>query len=95
MEKPTNLKEKSAIAYIEYLEKQLLIFKQSPNLESYLTVYNQVCSFNKQLQLGESKVIISDEGLSVTIQEGFVDLFASKEDKSFDRTKCISRTFFN
>lgn len=89
MEKPNlkSLKDKSVIDYIEYLESELSIFKKSPNVESYLTVYNQVSSFNTQLQLGEQKTEVGEDGIKVTVQAGFVDLFASKDDKSFDRTK--------
>ncbi len=86
MEKPI-IKEKAALAYIEYLEGELALFKKSPNVESYLTVYNQVRSFNQQLQLGEAKTEIGSDGIKVATQQGFVDLFASKDDKSFDRTK--------
>jgi len=86
MEKPI-IKDKAILLYVEHIEKELSIFKNSPNVESYLTIYNQVRSFNEQLKLGEAKTIISEDGISVTVQEGFVDLFASKDDKSFDRTK--------
>lgn len=76
MQQPSGIKDKSALAYIEYLQKELETakikldkFEKSPKVKTYLTIYNQLDSFNEQLTVGK------------------IDLFAEKEDKSFDRTK--------
>lgn len=78
MNRPTNIKEKSALAYIEHLEASLRLYENSPYLESYVTIYNQLKSFNEQL--------VIEISLDGTVK-GKIDLFAEKEDKSFDRTK--------
>ena len=67
MAQPTTLA--AAIKRIEELEKELRIFKESPYVDSYITIKKQLDNFNSQLS---AKMI---------------DLFAEKEDKSFDKTK--------
>lgn len=78
---------KDLIPYVEQIEAELNVFKSSPTAETYLTVYYQIKSFNAQLKLGEATTTIGEGGVKVHEQSGFVDLFASKDDKSFDRTK--------
>ncbi len=73
MERP-QIKDAKILAYIEPIEKRLDIFENSPYVQSYLAVYFQLVSFNQQLKI--------PEGYTKNI-----DLFADKEDKSFDRTK--------
>lgn len=87
MDKPANIKEKNVISYIEHLEGKLKIYDESPYCESYLTIFNQLKSFNAQLELGEEVTFMNEEGLKVTETKGLVDLFAASTDKSFDRTK--------
>jgi hypothetical protein len=86
MERPTKI-PKDILPYVEEIEGKLYVYENSPIVESYVTIYNQVRSFNKQLQLGKEETTISEDGIEVFVQSGFVDLFADKEDKSFDRTK--------
>ncbi len=86
IERPV-IKDKAVLAYVEYTESKLKIFESSPVAETYLTVYFQIKSFNAQLKLGQPKIEIKEGGVTVNLQEGFVDLFAGKDDKSFDRTK--------
>ncbi len=93
MQQPIGIKDKSALAYIEYLQNELETakvkldkFEKSPKVKTYLTIYNQLDSFNEQLTIGESTQITVD-GIVATVQKGKIDLFAEKEDKSFDRTK--------
>ena len=86
MERPLKI-PKDILPYVEEIESKLSIYENSPIVESYLTIYFQVRSFNKQLQLGKEETTVGEDGIDVSIQSGFVDLFADKEDKSFDRTK--------
>jgi len=86
MERPV-IKDKAVLAYVAEIEQKLLIFETSPIVETYLTVYHQIRSFNKQLKLGEETFELNEDGVKQSTQNGFVDLFASKDDKSFDRTK--------
>jgi hypothetical protein len=86
MERPAKI-EKATLPYVEYIENKLSVFERSPNVESYLTIYYQVRSFNKQLKLGEETYELNEDGVKESTQDGFIDLFADKEDKSFDRTK--------
>lgn len=48
MERPP-IKDKSSLAYIEFLESELLKFKSSPYVYTYLTVLTQIDNFNEQL----------------------------------------------
>lgn len=70
--KPANLKD--ALVEIEKLEIKLATYETSPYFDTYKTVEMQLKSFNKQLT-------IHDDG------KGKIDLFAEKDDKSFDRMK--------
>ena len=87
MEKPSKISDKGALAYIEFLESKLKKYEESPYCKTYLTIYNQIDSFNDQLEIGEPKAIPIEGGGTYTIQPGFVDLFASKDSKEFDRVK--------
>ena len=79
MAQPTTLA--AAIKKIEDLEKELRIFKESPRVNTYLTIYNQLESFNQQLKIEDKR---SGDGIA---QKGFIDLFADKDAKEFDRVK--------
>lgn len=48
MERPV-IKEKAALAYVEYLEGELNKFKASPYLTTYITILTQISNFNEQL----------------------------------------------
>lgn len=86
LEKPA-IKDKAIVAYVTRIEERLKIFETSPIAETYLTVYFQIKSFNAQLKLGEPKTEVGQDGITTNLTSGFVDLFAGKDDKSFDRTK--------
>lgn len=73
MERPTSLKGE-ALKYTKYLEEKLKTYETSPYFETYKTVEMQLKSFNKQLTINENG-------------KGKIDLFAEKDDKSFDRMK--------
>lgn len=87
MEYTLKSSKEELLARIKEQDEELKKFKESPHLESYLTISEQLSSFNSQLKLGEEKTTISDDGVKVTAKKGFIDLFAEKDDKSFDRAK--------
>ena len=78
---------KDILPYVEELEAKLKLYESSPYLDSYLTVYNQLKSFNEQLIIGSEVTSVNEEGIRITEKKGYVDLFAVSTDKSFDRTK--------
>lgn len=86
MDRPTKL-PKEALAYVEYLEKELKKYTESPYVKTYLTIYNQLNSFNDQLEIKQPVTVIAEDGTKKNFHNGFIDLFAEKDDKSFDRTK--------
>ncbi len=51
MEKPIKIKDKDALAYIEYLEKKLQIYTDSPYTQTYITIKKIVDSINNQIQI--------------------------------------------
>ena len=73
MKKPAGLKGEG-LKYVTYQEDRLKAYETSPHLKTYLTIHHQLESFNKQLT-------IENDG------KGKIDLFAEKDDKSFDRMK--------
>lgn len=85
------IKDKAWEEYIIHLEKELLKLKSSPYYESYKTLHDQISSWNTQLSIsGEKKERIlgyDKEGNPVkeTYQQGYIDLFADKESKEFER----------
>lgn len=50
MEKPTNIKDKNVLAYIDYLEKKLQVYTKSPYVNSYLSLKRMVDRGNLQLE---------------------------------------------
>lgn len=50
MEKPINIKDKNALAYINYLESRLDIFIKSPYSNSYLALKKMVDRGNLQME---------------------------------------------
>lgn len=50
MEKPDTIKDKSALAYIEYLENKLELFTKSPYTNSYIALKRMVDRGNLQLE---------------------------------------------
>ncbi len=91
MERPQKL-GKDSLPYIEYLESQLNKFTRSPYYNTYITISNQIDSFNKQLTIDETKTVTriigeTEDGKSITADytSGMIDLFADKDSKEFDR----------
>lgn len=80
MERPSLTKCSPEIRlYIESLESELKQFKESPYCTTYITILNQIESFNEQLTIKKVQTL---EGEIVL---GKIDLFADKEAKEFDR----------
>ena len=83
MERPKKI-QKDIQPYIEHLEERVKKFESSPYVETYLTIHNQLSDFNKQLTI-TGQTVVNSEG--VKEKKGKIDLFADKDDKSFDRMK--------
>lgn len=49
MDKPV-IKDKTILAYVEEIENELKIFKESPYVNSYLALYGQIENWNQQLR---------------------------------------------
>lgn len=60
MQKPTNIKDKNALAYIQYLEERLQEFTGSPYRDSYLSIKKIVDRGNAQLIEASAKEIDFD-----------------------------------
>lgn len=89
MQRPI-IKDKAVEAYVLHLEEELLKYKKSPYLKTYLTLKSQLDDFNEQLTIRTGKVKVKQENgdiIEVEMELGRVDLFADPKDKSFDRTK--------
>lgn len=87
MERPP-IKDKAIIAYVEDLEAQLSAISSSPYYSTYITIKNQIDSFNDQLTIKEPikrKIFVEDALEEVEITPGKIDLFADKDSKEFDR----------
>ncbi len=55
MERPPIIKDKNALAYIEFLETQLHIYTDSSYVQTYITIKKIVDSINSQIQ----KIVIN------------------------------------
>lgn len=87
MEKPL-IKDKTVSAYVEYIEAKLDSLTRSPYYSTYITIKNQIDSFNDQLTIKEPtkiKVIMNDMLEEIDVTPGKIDLFADKDSKEFDR----------
>lgn len=91
-----DIKDVATLAYVQYLEEELSKFKTSPYYKTYLTIYNQIESFNDQLTIRPKEKIketrqklvnkeIVDYEITLEIQPGKIDLFGGKDEKEFDR----------
>lgn len=84
---------KDAIVIIDELKVKLKKFTESPFVNTYITIKNQIDSFNEQLTISDEQVTrtytITKNGVledhSSTIEKGVIDLFADKDSKEFDR----------
>lgn len=70
---------KKALSRIEELEKKLSVYERSPYFKTYITISNQIDSFNQQLTIRKEQ----KEGREIEV--GKIDLFAEKDSKEFDR----------
>lgn len=91
MERPT-VKDAKILAYVEYLELELKKFTDSPYVNTYTTIKNQIDSFNEQLTIDENQTVerslgVTEDGITITEKaiKGKIDLFGSKDSKEFDR----------
>lgn len=89
MERPT-VKDAKILAYVEYLELELKKFTDSPYVNTYITIKNQLDSFNEQLTIQNVREVeIPTEGGGtrfIDVTPGKIDLFADKDAKEFDRS---------
>ncbi len=89
MERPNQIKDKEVLRYVDYLESELNKFKTSPYLKTYITISNQIDSFNEQLTIKDMREVempVEGGGTKfVDVTPGKIDLFADKDEKSFDR----------
>ncbi len=83
MDRPKNIKDKAIGDYVDYLENKLSTFLKSPYVKTYITILNQIDSFNEQLTIQRIEKIIENQ--KVEVEYGRIDLFADKDEKSFDR----------
>lgn len=49
MIRPASIKDKQAIEYIEYLENELKVYKESPLVDTYFAIQSQIKFWNSQL----------------------------------------------
>lgn len=84
MERPAKI-DKNTLPYVEHLEQRLIKFESSPDVRTYITIYDQIESFLDQLTI--CKKTVNVEGVDREVFTGFVDLFADKDSKEFDRIK--------
>lgn len=77
---------------IEIVLNEWKIFMESPYLNSYITLQNQIADFNEQLTIKPDEVrkrVVGNDILGNVIavdwMPGKIDLFGSKEEKEFDR----------
>lgn len=74
MEKPTNIKDKTALSYIQFLESRLKIYTDSPYTPSYISIKKIVDSINFQIQ----KIDINIESEDADKQFQQIKKFASQ-----------------
>lgn len=80
------VKDKNILAYIEFLESIQELITKNSRLRTYIALRQQVDSWNDQITIKE-EVTMTVPGTeeSVKVRPGFVDLFADKDTKDFDR----------
>ncbi len=88
MERPElkSIKDDKIIQYIEYLEKICVLIQQNSRAKTYIALRQQVDNWNEQITIRDGKLPNPKnpkEMLNVTL--GYVDLFADKDTKDFDR----------
>lgn len=87
----SKLKDKAWEEYINHVEQEIQKLKSSPYYDSYQTLRDQITSWNSQLKItGERKertLGYDKEGnpITETYQQGYIDIFADKDSKEFER----------
>ena len=72
----------------EFLEKRFDYMQRGNRLNTYLAIDGQISSFNAQLIIGDEKIIKGEDGeADIKVRSGYIDLFADKDAKEFDRAK--------
>ena len=70
------------------LEKRFDDMQRGNRLNTYLAIDGQISSFNMQLAISNTvKTITDDDGNTKEVRSGYIDLFADKDAKEFDRAK--------
>lgn len=89
MEKPTSIKDKNALAYIDFLEEKLSTFTKSPYVNSYLSLKRMVDRGNQQLaESADSEIDFDSDKFKaiskfVSLQKGYI------EQMDYYRTKML------
>lgn len=85
------LKERNA-----ELEKRFEALQRGNRLNTYLAIDGQISSFNAQLIIGDEKLIKGEEGEpDIKVRSGYIDLFADKDAKEFDRAKWFFENYMD
>jgi hypothetical protein len=88
MERPDlkSVKDHKILKYIEHLEAATDILLNNSRAKTFVTLRKQVDSWNEQLQIrDEQRPNPEDPEQMITVKAGYVDLFADKDSKEFDR----------
>lgn len=81
-----SIKDKSILAYIEHLEKSVSQIENNSRYKTFIALRKQVDNWNEQITIKEEvEMIIPGSGEKIKVKPGFVDLFADKDTKDFDR----------
>lgn len=88
MEKPSlkSVKDPEILKYIAYLEEATDILLNNSRAKTFIVLRKQVDSWNEQLIIrDEQRPDPEDPSKTVTVKAGYIDLFADKDSKEFDR----------
>lgn len=88
MDKPNlkGVKDPEVLSYISYLEERLRKIIENPRWKSYAAARSQVDNWNDQITLHISERPNPENAeQKVQVLGGFIDLFADKDSKEFDR----------
>ena len=85
------LRERNAV-----LEKRFEDMQRGNRLNTYLAIDGQISSFNAQLIIGDGKTIKGVDGEpDIKVRSGYIDLFADKDAKEFDRSKWFFENYMD
>ncbi len=83
MIRPASIKDKSAQEYIEYLEKKIAQYENSPYHKSYVILLDQYNDMIDQLRIKHEMEYDQVQKKEVEVVKGRIDIFGSKNDKEF------------